>query len=527
MKCRRVQVLDCTLRDGGYCNNWEFGFDNVLKIISNLVKANIDIVECGFLTNKILYEPKLTRFSTLKQIESCLKVKKTEQLFVAMINFGEYDVDTLPDYSGGLLQGFRIAFHKKDCAKALRDCEILVKKGYKVFVQPMVSMSYSKKEFIDLICKVNEISPYAFYIVDSFGSMKQMDLDRLCKIANENLEESIYLGFHSHNNMQLAYSNAQFFINFKTNLNLIVDCSVYGMGRGAGNLNTELFIDYLNTTKNGKYKIKPLLDLMDEVLNGFYEKNYWGYSLPNYISALYNAHPNYSSFFNDKKTMTFKDMNEIFKQMPEYKKYMFDKEYAQEIYESYMKHDILDTDNKKIFEKKAKNHTILLIAPGRSANDEKDIIIKFVKDKNVIAVSINFDYEYIKEKYIFVSNLRRYKSINNNIKQNCIATSNINSNKVFFQVNYESLLNNKDGVTDNAGLMAIKYFMDIGVKNIVLAGFDGYSYDSNSNYANNKIALTIKNNQVEIMNDGINSILKEYSKTINISFLTKQKQIKL
>ena len=74
MKCKSVQVLDCTLRDGGYCNNWEFGFDNILKIISNLVKANVDIIECGFLTNKILYEPKLTRFSTLKQLESCLKV---------------------------------------------------------------------------------------------------------------------------------------------------------------------------------------------------------------------------------------------------------------------------------------------------------------------------------------------------------------------------------------------------------------------------------------------------------------------
>ena len=75
------------------------------------------------------------------------------------------------------------------------------------------------------------------------------------------------------------------------------------MGRGAGNLNTELFVQYLNDNADGNYDIKPLLSIIDEILNAFYQRNYWGYSLPNYLSAAHNAHPNYAGYLDDKKTL--------------------------------------------------------------------------------------------------------------------------------------------------------------------------------------------------------------------------------
>ena len=97
-----------------------------------------------------------------------------------------------------------------------------------------------------MIQRVNEIEPYAFYMVDSFGMMKGKDLTRLFYLVEHNLKEDIWIGFHSHNNMQLAYSNAQVLVGAHTKHNLVIDSSVYGMGRGAGNLNTELFVEYLN-----------------------------------------------------------------------------------------------------------------------------------------------------------------------------------------------------------------------------------------------------------------------------------------
>lgn len=101
-------------------------------------------------------------------------------------------------------------------------------KGYKVFVQAMVSVAYTDEEFLELISRVNEIEPYAFYIVDSFGMMKRKDLTRLFYIVEHNLKPCIWIGFHSHNNLQLAYSNAQSLVDMQTNRKLIVDSSVYG-----------------------------------------------------------------------------------------------------------------------------------------------------------------------------------------------------------------------------------------------------------------------------------------------------------
>ena len=136
--------------------------------------------------------------------------------------------------------------------------------------------------------------------------------------------------------MQLAYSNAQTLVGLETNRNILIDSSIYGMGRGAGNLNTELFIQYLNENNDGNYELKPLLIVIDEILNIFYQKNYWGYSLPNYISAVHNAHPNYASFLDDKKTLTVEEMNEIFDMMDDEKKISYDKGYIENLYLNYM-----------------------------------------------------------------------------------------------------------------------------------------------------------------------------------------------
>ena len=182
----------------------------------------------------------------------------------------------------------------------------------------------------------NELDPYAFYIVDSFGMMKYKELIRLFYLVEHNLKKNIIIGFHSHNNMQLAYSNAQNLVNIPTDRELIIDASVYGMGRGAGNLNTELFVEYLNENVNGQYTLKPLLTIIDQILSLFYQQNYWGYSLPNYLSAKHNIHPNYASYLDAKKTLTVENMDEIFSMMDKSKQFNYDKLYIEELYIKYM-----------------------------------------------------------------------------------------------------------------------------------------------------------------------------------------------
>lgn len=523
----RVHILDCTLRDGGYCNQWDFGYDNIKKITVGLVKAGVDIIECGYLTNKTVYQENSTRFNTLEQVCEIIPEKRNGNLYVAMVNYGEYNIDDLPSCAECSVDGIRLAFHKNDWKTALDISKKIKEKGYKVFVQPMLSICYTDKEFIDLIESVNEIEPYAFYIVDSFGMMKRKDLIRLFYLVEHNLKESVWIGFHSHNNMQLAYSNAQSLVELRTNRNLIVDCSVYGMGRGAGNLNTELFTAYLNENCKAKYELPPLLELIDDPLNYFYQKEYWGYSLPNYISAAHNAHPNYARYLSDKNTLTVEKINEIFTLMDNEKKYIYDRTYIEDLYVRYMEMGKIREEHAAELLERLKGRKIVLIAPGKSSFTQKNEILKKINEEAMVVIAVNFDYKYAAVDYIFLSNLKRYGMLDKNQLRKCIVTSNIPDDDVYMKVRYRDLLNESQFVKDNAGLMAVKFLMLYGVDEIVLAGFDGYSHDMGDNYADVRMTYTTRDGVLDAMNEGMKQVLSQYAKKIRISFLTTPRNVRL
>lgn len=524
---QNVKVLDCTLRDGGYCNQWNFGSGNIRKIVSGLVEAQIDIIECGFLTNKVVYDENITKFTAIDEVATVIPKDREGKLYVCMVNYGEYDISQLPNYDGTSVDGLRVAFHKKDMLSAMESCKEIKAKGYKVFVQAMVSLNYSDNEFLELIHLANKVQPYSFYIVDSFGVMKRKDLIRLFYMVEHNLEESISIGYHSHNNMQLAYSNAQALVDIRSKRNLIIDSSVYGMGRGAGNLNTELFVEYLNDNVGTTYKLKPLLVIIDEILNDFYQRNYWGYSLPNYLSASYNAHPNYAGYLDNKKTLTVESMEEIFSMMEPEKKSVFDKEYIEKLYEDYMATGSVQEMHfaelkEKIFDKK-----VLIIAPGKSSVDEKEKILEFAQQEGVVSISVNFDYQGIETDYIFLSNLRRFKALAEDKRGKSIVTSNIPASGIYLQTKYKDLTNNVEMVRDNAGMMLIKFLIALGVKEVYFAGLDGYSVDPMQNFAEDKMNFVTERAVFEAMNEGMKQVLTMYAKQIKIEFITSPKHVEV
>ncbi|MCI8565600.1 MAG: 3-hydroxy-3-methylglutaryl-CoA lyase [Lachnospiraceae bacterium] len=515
-----IHILDCTLRDGGYCNEWRFGFENTRKITYGLQEADIEIIECGFITNRVSYDPDVTKYTNIAEASKVIPENRDGKIFVAMMNYGEFNIKDLPPYDGSSIDGIRVAFHKKNLEEALILCEQIKAKGYLVFIQAMVSLAYSDEEFLSMIHRVNEFKPYAFYIVDSFGMMKGKDFTRLFYMVEHNLDEEIWIGFHSHNNMQLAYSNAQRLTNVQTNHNLIIDSSIYGMGRGAGNLNTELFLEYLNENTGKNYQLKPILVLIDEILNGFYQRNYWGYSLPNYISAAHNAHPNYAGYLDDKKTLTIEGMNDIFDMMDEDKKVSYDKEYIEELYVRYMATGKVHESHKNELKERLIGKKILLIAPGKSSVDELDCIKAFI-DNETVVISVNYAFEDIVPDFIFLSNLRRFRELAEGKKGKCIVTSNIPADGVYFQTKYRDLLNNEDSVRDNAGLMAVKFLMEYDIEGIYLAGFDGYSHDVKENYGSSEMAFITRNAVLDAMNIGMSRVLKLYREKIKIEFITK------
>lgn len=522
---KKNYILDCTLRDGGYCNQWQFGEENIRQIIRKLTKSRIDIIECGFLTEKTDFNENITRFDKIERLKTYIK-RKNESLYVLMANYGEYDFNKLPE-NEGIIDGIRVAFHKEDLEKALAVCQTIKKKGYKVFVQPMVSLRYTDSDFIELLLQMNKIMPYAFYIVDSFGSMKERDLRRLFYLADHNLDENILLGFHSHNNLQLALSNAQTLLNTNTERSLIIDSSVMGMGRGAGNLNTELITQYLNKTGTPKYKIDYLLKIIDEVLTKFYENNAWGYSLPNYLSAVYECHPNYATYLEKRKSLTVEDMKKIFESFNITKRSTYDEGYIKSLYLGYLTKKKALHDDMKELQKRFTGKEVLLIAPGKSSEQEKDKIKKFCCENKVIVISVNGCYPYVETDYIFISNLRRYRSFEKCGNSKLITTSNIDGKNSDFQIEYSEFINSQKGVEDNAALMLLSLLIRLECRKIYLAGIDGYAIDEKTNYRDEKMNIKRDENSIKIINVGLAKKIKDYRELADISYITKHKNVLL
>lgn len=178
-----LQILDCTLRDGGYINDFRFGKNGIKKIISQLTLAGIDIVECGFLEDGE-YDEECSVYNRVEQIAELLPSDHRNTMYVAMACYGEYDISQLSDYDGKTIDGIRVTFHYNEVDEALGYCKAIIAKGYKVFVQPVGTSSYTDEQLFNLVKNVNELQPYAFYLVDTLGLMLKDDILRFYYLIN-------------------------------------------------------------------------------------------------------------------------------------------------------------------------------------------------------------------------------------------------------------------------------------------------------------------------------------------------------
>lgn len=522
----QLRLLDCTLRDGGYINHWMFGENNIQAILHGLFSAKIDIVECGYLSKKKPFQKDSTQICDIDYLNSILTDYHGASEFVAMINYGEFPLSDIPERQAHGLAGLRVAFHKKDRTDALSYCKELRQKGYDVYIQPMVALSYSDDEFIKLIKSSNDILPKAFYIVDSFGAMKRQDLLHALYLTDYNLNCDIAIGFHSHNNLQLSYSLAQTLCEQCMCRDLVIDSSIYGMGRGAGNLNTELFAEYLNQFYGASYNVEALLRIIDNVITPIYHKKYWGYSLPLYLSATHNCHPNYAIYLDDKNTLTVENIHEIFSMMDPARKVMFDQDYIQDLYIQYQSTNHPMIDNTQLRDH-ITGQEVLILAPGKSSQTEIEKIRAAAFGK--IVISINYVPKNIGVDYVFVSNLRRWDNIDKSAIPQAILTSNIRfSTTGAYIVDYASLLNKVEAVRDNAGMMLISLLVQWKAKRIFLAGMDGYvsGGGNQQNFAEPDMEFNKQQSVMNAMNRGMEKMLRQFMRQVPITIVTTPRMIR-
>lgn len=517
---REIRLLDCTLRDGGYVNKWRFGYDVIRDIIFKLGTANIDIIECGYLREGQSKGSEYSIFHDFEQLGEVIGVPREKAEYAVMINFGEYCIDHIPEAKGNNYI-IRLAFHKKDRKEALLSCMQLKQKGYQVFAQPMGTMDYSDDEFIQLIKQFNKVEVDAFYIVDSFGVIETKDFKRLVFIADHNLDPKIPLGYHSHNNMQQAYDNAKFFVGQKLERKIIIDASVFGMGRGAGNLNTEIFAKHLDECYECNYLIEPMLEIIDDHLKSIYNQTSWGYSLPYYLSAIHNCHPNYASYYSEKNMLSIKSLNEILKSIPEQDKKEFSQERAERIYQNYQKNYIDDRFALKRLKKEFSVREILVLAPGKTLETYHEEIESFVRKRKPIVISVNVTNDLYQSDYVICVNEKRLSRLKLSHNERLILTSNLRGkDDRYCTINYSSFLCKESLIADNVMLMLMNLLISLGIQKIYVAGFDGYRIDSSENYYDPTLALGATLETKLRKNEMIRQQLKELDENLTINFLT-------
>lgn len=522
----KISLLDCTLRDGGYVNDWEFGNGTITSVFDRLNESGIEIIEIGFLDQRRQFDiNRSIQPDTASMSKVYAKVSKKKSMIVAMIDYGTCDIDNLQLKSETFIDGIRVIFKKENMYKAIEFGKKVMEKGYTLFLNMVSITSYSESEVIEFTRIVNEIKPFTVSIVDTYGLLHKERLFFYFGLLDKHLDKEISICYHSHNNFQLAYSNVIEMLKLNTDRDMIVDGTLYGMGKSAGNAPLELLAMHLNENYEKKYDINQILEAIDVSIMPIYEKYRWGYSFNFYMSAKNDCHPEYVKYLKNKRSLSVKALNEILGKIEPETRLKFDKQHIEDLYVEYMLDTIDESSCIIDLSKEFLGKELVLIGPGTSAVKNADKIEEYRISNEATSIAVNFVPEFIKTDFIFFSNPKRYSLMapfigGKDIK--IIATSNITpiSGSFNYNVDFAHFIGESDEIWDNALIILLTLLRKIGVNKVSLAGFDGFRGKVEMNYVNKSFDLLKDYDYLSAVNRLLTKKIKEYRKEMDIIFLT-------
>ncbi len=531
-----IRILDCTLRDGGRIIDCQFENKTILDISERLSKSGVDIVEVGFLRDwrNVKYQGNSTFFTDVEQVKPFInKSNGKDTLYVAFVDYGMFDFDSLAECDGESIDGIRVGFTKKDYYSSksdIRKClEMVKRKGYKLFIQGVNTIGYSDSELLDIISWVNDIQPYGFGIVDTYGAMYAEDIRYIFGLVDRNLNEDICIDFHSHNNFQLSFSLAQEVIHMAAERrNIIIDGTLDGMGKCAGNLNTELIVDYLVRKMDMVYDVDELLDIIDDYMYGIKQKTTWGYSIPAVMAGIYKSHPNNVIYLTEKFRLATKDIKHIISMIEPEKRQRYDYDNIKRLYQEYNHTKVDDEDVVEQLSSLIQGRNILVLAPGASLNEYKEEIKAYILENCAFVVSVNFiaDCVDMDDRIAFFGSSKRYKKSNSeSSREKKIVVSNVEGySENDYVVNYESVIERENEEFDNTMVMLFNLFRRMNISKFAIAGFDGYSTQAKKHYFNPEFDENRFAEKYDTITENVRSMLKKYVKGLqkkeDIKFIT-------
>jgi len=284
----KIKVLDCTIRDGGLMNNHKFDFKFVREVYKAASEAGIDYMEIGYKNSKELFSAKeygAWKFCDDEEIRKVIDGIESRTKISVMVDIGRVNIDDVKPASESPVRMIRVAAYVKDIDKAIFMVNHFAEKGYETTINIMAISKDQGIELDEALRQIeNESRANVVYIVDSFGNLYQENTEILVKRFKAILKTR-EIGFHGHNNQQLAFSNTIEAIIHDANY---LDATIYGIGRAAGNCPLELLMGFL---KNPKFDIRPILDVISSEFIPLSKKIEWGYVIPYAIAGMMNEHP--------------------------------------------------------------------------------------------------------------------------------------------------------------------------------------------------------------------------------------------
>ena len=518
----KAQLLDCTLRDGAYLIDKKFGDQTIRGIIHGLVQAKVDYIEIGFFQDEGFGEGK-TVFKNSSDAKRFIPEDKQGIDFAVLADYSRYSLENLDECMGDSIDIVRECFFKKERYGAVEACRKIKAKGYKAFAQAVDILGYTDEELIELIQLLNDVEPYCVSIVDTFGSMYEEDLEHVYGIIDRNLAPGIKIGFHSHNNMQLSNALSQAFLRMNSgDREVIVDGTINGMGRGAGNTPTELIAQYMVAKLGYSYDMDALLDVIDAYMDNIRSRCSWGYTTPYFIAGCYGAHVNNITYLMQKNSIRSRDIRYILNRVGAIPRKRYDYDLLERTYLDYLNSDIDDSETIQALKDRIGQKPVLLIAPGNTATAYEEEIRKYIEKNAPVVITVNFLHDTLNSDYMFLGNVKRYqywKGSKAFQDQKKILTSNIlngeEADENEFVVSFHRLIKCGWENLDNSSLMLLRLLDTLDAKSIAIAGLDGYdiSADGALNYATKDLELSnVKEVPLE-RNREIASMLTDYMKT--------------
>lgn len=511
-------LLDCTLRDGAYIIDSMFGDSVIRGIIHQLEEAGVEIIECGWLKDAP-HRQDSSFYHVPSDLEQYLSKKKTNVTYTVMIDWDRFDVDNLPSYDGRSVDAIRVVFPHGRHREGVEIGKRIADKGYQVFFQAANTMAYSDEDLIVLAEAINDSPVLALSVVDTFGAMYEEDLKRVASVLHKHLKEGIALGFHSHNNQQLSYSLTQHFIRMFQNSGrqIVVDSSLCGMGRGAGNTTTELLVSYLNRKCGCHYDMDAVMDAIDIYMGYFQERYTWGYSTPYFISGLYCCHVNNIAYLLDNHRANAKNMRLIIESMDAEDRKKYDYDLLEQKYLSIMNRYVDDTAAAEGLKEAMDGRNILLIAPGRSVVTERKRIGQYIAENSPLVIGVNAivsDYAY---NYVFYVNEARYQYARNSSRERFeashrIVLSNIKTetDKGEYVIAFDHAAKRGWPHYDNAVICCLRMLDWLGIEEVTIAGFDGFKNVYNESYADPTLPTLKTDGKWDELNDEIRDMFQEF-----------------